>query len=263
MSKIKKWSQVTGSSVLGLSIDQPFPYIWKMAYVTTFEGDRSIEHSDLLVRAQDFIPFKNDIDYAYMAIFNDYVVISFRGTGDSVEAWVSDFDPYPLREDEYRGKFLKDGPWGKGCIHDGFYTGWSYFKKPIENALRGAGIDPERTPIYVTGHSRGGALAELCARHLAKNLGMPIKGLITFASPAPGTKEYRDQFRMLPINGTWVRNRWDIVTFLPPPSFGFKHGCSNLVWLNQKPKIAKLLFGHRIRDHYYTSYDREVMRKVA
>lgn len=262
MSRIKKWSQVTGAAVRGLSIAKPFPYLWKHAYLCTFGGERGIENTRLILQATAFIYLRNNIDYAYVAIYKDHVVICFQGTGRNVRAWISNFDAYPLKKDAYRGTYLKDGPWGKGCIHDGFYTGWSFFKPAIDKLLKSYNIDPQKTPIFITGHSRGGALGELCARHLAKNRGIPCS-IITFGSPAPGTKVYRDQFRLLPINGTWVRNKWDIVTFMPPPAFGFKHGCANRVWLNRKRKISKLIPGSRIRAHYYTSYDKQVMKRAS
>jgi hypothetical protein len=247
------------------------PDLWRFAQVATYEpaGKES-----LFSAASIFVPMNNDLDYGYIAEFPDRVIICFRGTKGKLESWVSDFDPYPLRSDEERNKYLsgilKDGAWGKGIIHDGFYTGWSFFKPIIEEFLVRMASDKTKVaitkstirdvanqlkPIYVTGHSRGGALCTLCARHIAKNLGLPCS-CISFGAPAQGTKEYRDQLDLLPINHTRVTHGYDIVPEMPPYVLGFRHGGKHL-WLSE-PAIHKLF--HKIRDHFYSWYVKGLIR---
>ena len=233
------------------------PYIWKHSRLV-YNCPKNVDKNSLIMNAEEYIFFENKIDFAYVAIYNDHVVISFKGT-DNIKGWISNIDPYPLKSDEYNNKYLKDGRWGRGSIHDGFYTSWKFFKSCINKVIEAYHINPKELNIITCGHSRGGALAELCARHLAKNLGMECS-CITFGAPAVGTKRYRDQFRMLTINGTRVVNGWDLVPDLPPSSFGFKHGCANKVWM-KKALWKRCIPWIRINDNYQNSYELAVNKR--
>ncbi len=241
-----------------ISIRNPIPYTWKHSELVYDKPKTKIKHS--LIENAEFIHFENKMDFAYAAIYEDRVVFSFKGT-DNIKGWISNLDPYPLNGDEYGKKYLKDGKWGRGSIHDGFYKSWSFFKPCINKIIESYHINPKEKIIICTGHSRGGALAELCARHLAKNLGIECS-CVTFAAPACGTKKYRDQFRLLPVNGTRIVNGWDIVPTLPPKSMGFKHGSANKIWI-KKVFWKKFLPWVRISDHYQKSYSKAVRKKFV
>jgi len=249
---------ITEDELKKLSFKKPLPYLWKHSWLAYYEPDNA--DSSILLKGCEYTSLKNETDYAYVAVYQDYVVICFQGTKGTVKAWAMDFDPYPLKADEYAGKFLK-GKDGKGTIHDGFYTAWSYFKPAIKDLIKAFDLDKKIKPIFVTGHSRGGALAELCARDLAKNLGIPCS-CITFGSPAPGTKEYRNEFRLLPINGTRVQNGWDLVCYLPPDEFGFRHGCAGFEQL-PAPWWQKFIPSIRIRHHIQENYDKQIMKRMV
>jgi predicted lipase len=196
-----------------------------------------------------YVPMSNKSDSAFMLEFDDRVIIAFSGT-KNLSAWMSNVDVYPLRSDF----LITDGHYGKGTIAGGFYTGWSAFKNAVTNNIRNNCYDK---PIYCTGHSRGGTLAILCARHIAKNIHLPCS-CIAFGSPAPGNKICRDEIDMLPINLTRVVNGYDIVTTTPPSILGFKHP-GKLHWL-PVPKINKYLQHRRIKNHYYSSYTKAIMK---
>jgi predicted lipase len=197
-----------------------------------------------LLEGSIYTRLKNDTDFGFIAEFEDRVIIAFRGsTGGTLKTWLSNFDPYPLRkdkpisrvhdfvhtmkkikkeevEDSLRAEgILKNGPWGKGTIHDGFYTAWLFFKKTIGDYVKKVKRDK---PILITGHSRGGSLAELCARHIAKNMGRPCSCVQTGA-PAVGIRAYRDEYNLLPIHHTLVVVDTDPVPELPPHALGFRH----------------------------------------
>ena len=173
----------------------------------------------------NYIKLNSPIDAGFIAIYPDQIVFSFQGTKNA-KAWISDFDIYPLKDRE-----LKNGEWGEGTIADGFYTGWSAFKKIVNEVIHKA-TKQQKANIICTGHSRGGALATLCGRHIAKNLKIPCS-VISFASPAVGNKKYRNQFNKLPVNHTRVTYGYDIVSAVPPHALGFRHTGNNVHFVHK------------------------------
>lgn len=240
---------------------------WQYAELASHEP-KSPDSSYLLEDSLDVTPMENNEDSGYVAEFPDRIVISFRGTKNLL-AWITDFMAFPLRW-ENTLKNTKTG--AQGTIHNEFYEAWSYFKPVIENylmayatAYKDKASDTWKAmniskkdmskiwkglklpPIYVYGHSRGGALAALCARHIAKNLGIPCS-CIMFGAPMQGNKVYRDEFNLLPINCTDVIHGYEFTWNLPPDWSGFRR-VGRFLHLPE-PKWHKVF--RKIRDHYPT-----------
>lgn len=77
--------------------------------------------------------------------------------------------------------------------------------------------------IYFTGHSRGGALATFLAEYCAYLLQKPCS-CITFGSPRPERKKFRDHYNKLPIDHTNIFIKGDIIaTSLTHYALGFRH----------------------------------------
>lgn len=210
--------------------------IWKFAYIA-YQEPRANTDSAFLFKSI-FTPMNNNLDYGYIAEFEDRIIIAFRGTKGKFESWFTNFE------------FEKDSlPDGKN-IHQGFYDGWSAFKDTISNYIK---INGDNKKIYITGHSRGGALCSLCARHIAKNLKMPCCNL-AFAPPKQGNKEYRDEFNLLPIDSTNIINGYDIVPNVPFYDLGFRD-VGKTLHLSQ-PWWHKWF--HEIRDHYPENYTKAI-----
>lgn len=233
--------------------DNPILYAWKHAKLAYDEPEYC---EDEILLGSDFIFHRTKDDFCYIAAYPDRIVISFEGSTNNIGDWLSNFDPYPLDDESYVKKHI-----GGGTIHDGFYNAWAKFKEWVTIVISEYVSKSKIKDIIVTGHSRGGALAELCARHLAKNMKLSCS-CITFGCPAPGNKAYRDEFRSLPINGTRVVNGWDIVTFVPPHVLGFRHGCANKVW-NKKAWFRRLLPYSRMSDHLTKNYDKFISKYPA
>lgn len=106
------------------------------------------------------------------------------------------------------------------------HRGFAREVEAVLPALREAALDhgAERKPLYVTGHSAGGALAVLAARRLHERL-VPVRGAVVFSSPRVGDRAFAGTF---PVPLVRVERRHDVVPHLPlPPSVA--HAAGRLV----------------------------------
>lgn len=193
-----------------------------------------------------YVPFKNDKDFAVVMETEKKVIIVFSGT-KNLRAMINNFDSYPL---------------GEGMILDGFYRSWSYYKDAFDRFFRD-NFDVKRKDFYgikkelfITGHSRGGALASLCARHFSKNRQKP-NTCYSFGAPAQGTQEYVDEYNKLTVLNVRCVNGYDIVAkMLLQKKFGFYH--QNHLLHFPQPRWHRWF--HRVRDHYYSNYTKAILK---
>ena len=82
----------------------------------------------------------------------------------------------------------------------------------------------ESKPLYVTGHSLGGALAVLCARHVERRCPGSVAAVYTFGMPrAMGMTAASDYDRLLGSRTLRCVHGEDIVPSVPPDGFAFRH----------------------------------------
>ncbi|WP_299336629.1 Mbeg1-like protein [uncultured Psychroserpens sp.] len=141
------------------------------------------------------------------------IIISFRGTlppvpvdAQSIADWIenifyADTKPY--------------NPNAPGKVHEGFLDALIALETGILYAL--SQLDPNNTkPIYLTGHSKGGAMAPIAAMYFkAKNL-FTANHVVTYAGPKPGNAVFAKNYNATFPNSTNYENYLDIVPFLPP-----------------------------------------------
>ena len=159
-----------------------------------------------------------------------YVVLAFRGTEKKVSDWLTDADCVP--EDHEGGKvhrgFLKafiglprapragDNAGGEEAVGEGARkaVGKKTVKEIVEDALAAAQADRENDgsplPVFVTGHSLGGALALLTTRILLPDV---TGACYTFGAPRVGDYEF---FRRIKTPVYRIVNSSDVVPRVPP-----------------------------------------------
>lgn len=133
------------------------------------------------------------------------VVISFRGTKENVDA-ITDVTVVTKTfqtKDPDRFQFVGDF---KMKVHCGFVNAFNSVKDQIDDLLT---YVPEKANVLITGHSLGGALAQLCAAYYAHLA--PV--LITFGMPSVGNDDFVEfvESNVHPIGGIRVHNEGDIV----------------------------------------------------
>lgn len=139
---------------------------------------------------------------AYAAESADRIVIAFRGTEDA-EDWIKGLTfsqvPYPYVR-------------GAGAVHKGFAELYGTLRQTLLHALKKL---PRSKPVYVTGHSMGGALAALCALELAAVSGRRV-WLYTFGCPRIGDAVFSKTLARKVQAAYRIYHPGDWVTGLPP-----------------------------------------------
>jgi triacylglycerol lipase len=121
-----------------------------------------------------------------------------------------------------------------GKVHRGFKTEVDDLWPMLETALVS-----NVQPLYICGHSLGGAMATICAlrcylSHIDTN---PVE-LFTFGSPRVGNSQYLNYVHIEHFR--YVNNN-DVVTRVPPVWMGYRHAGYE-VYLNRDGNIMK--YGH-------------------
>ncbi len=91
--------------------------------------------------------------------------------------------------------------------------------------------------LWITGHSLGGALAQLAAYYVPRDLNLPITGLYTFGAPRlldPQMALNLKKQKFFPVY-RYVHAA-DIVPRVPPWFLGFRHGAQE-IYISKKGKI--------------------------
>jgi triacylglycerol lipase len=116
-----------------------------------------------------------------------------------------------------------------GSVHAGFLDAFSEVEPLLMIKLReleGSGV-----PIWITGHSLGGALATLMAARVLRaedeGLDVRLRGVYTFGSPRVGNAAFASKFeaelRAHGVSAIRVRNDDDPVTAIPDTMLGYAH----------------------------------------
>lgn len=135
---------------------------------------------------------------AMLVDHKDYLVLAFRGTEtDSLRDIKADA----------RANIIKCET--QGMIHKGFYDAYNLIRKDIEIAINKPALN--KKPLYITGHSLGGALATVATKFTYHKGG--LAACYTFGSPRVGNDDWINNIKT-PIHR--LVNAADCVTMLPP-----------------------------------------------
>ncbi len=143
----------------------------------------------------------------FLASFSDGLILSFRGTdADALRDWLTDMDTAKV-----------PGPWGR--VHRGFSEALDEVWGEVIDTLKEFQSDTLQ-PLWVTGHSLGGAVAVLASARLHAG-GRRVKGLYTFGQPRVGNAAFAEAFGDRVVNMVRFVNNEDIVPRVP--WFDYEH----------------------------------------
>ncbi|MEI9964962.1 MAG: lipase family protein [Caulobacteraceae bacterium] len=142
----------------------------------------------------------------YLAASDQFAVLAFRGTQDAAD-WRVNFNAGLEQLDPARPRIK---------VHTGFLEAF----RSVEPLIR-ADLDAKVGPdigLYITGHSLGGALAQIASAALERPT---LAACYTFGSPRVGGADF--DFEVKCPNYRLV-NDWDLVPAVPPPGWrGYHH----------------------------------------
>lgn len=161
------------------------------------------------------------------------LILAFRGTETKA---IED-----IRTDARAG--LQDAP-GGGRVHPGFYRAFESVQEQIQQVLNAHGDDP----LYITGHSLGGALAVVASRYLQHP---QTAATYTYGGPRVGDELFFSDYR-LPVYR--VVNGADVVARLPFGEwFTLLLALIRLIPLNGTYRLAKWLRNKLVGYSHYGS----------
>jgi triacylglycerol lipase len=192
-----------------------------MAYLAAFAYDVRIEATTSIAVPDElsgfgfrrFTSFHNGLcdGFAYLAEGDDLIVLSFRGT-QSLINWKTNLNARLIHPDA-TDRNLK--------VHEGFYRAFVMLTdgaQGVQDKMRQVKTTTNGAiPIYITGHSLGGALAQIASAVLGDD---QVAACYTFGSPRVGNIYF----------DLWVKppsyrlvNYADIVPQVPLSVMGYRH----------------------------------------
>lgn len=156
----------------------------------------------------------------------NYVVAAFRGT-DEIGDWLDNINAVS-----------RPGP--LGAVHTGFYFAlmdiWPQMKSVIRAYRRTPSGDPDR-PLWLTGHSLGGALATLAAATLIE-ADETFYGAYTYGSPRAGDQGFARNFNVEAKGKVFrFQNNSDIVTRVPARLMGYSH-VGSFIYISESGELS-------------------------
>ncbi len=175
------------------------------------------------VKFKSVVGFDKSSAQGAMIEHEDYLCMAFRGT-DEILDWIDNINAFSKQE-----MF--------GHFHTGFYNSlediWSDINKSYEKLLQ-----DKKRPIFITGHSLGGAMAAIAAaKFIHKD--KPFTSVYTFGQPRAMTRETCRLFNA-ECKGRFFRfqNNNDIVTRIPARIMGYSH-VGECLYISEEKEIHK------------------------
>ena len=165
---------------------------------------------------------------AYMGTKTEFKTIG--ETADSIADWIQNLEvlpvPFRLTAEQLGQEYVDKNDLG-GRVHHGFLEELCAVQaKVVRELLK---HDGKNRPLYVTGHSQGGAEAALATRAFVAG-GFPVAATYTFAAPRSGDAAFAQSIpETVPVHRIEFGN--DIVPHAPPLQLTM--GVRALVWAMQ------------------------------
>jgi len=170
-------------------------------------------------------PISKNSAQAALIQHKDYFCLAFRGTDESLD-WLDNLNMFS--EKVLFGEFHR-GFWNSvKDIWDYLYNEFNALNR-FENGLDKNGkILYKKLPLFLTGHSLGGAMATIAAARLI-HLDVPFTSVYTFGQPRSMTLATSRIFNLEAMSRFFrFQNNNDIVTRIPARLMGYSHVGSDI-----------------------------------
>ncbi len=192
-----------------------------LAYVQ-FEKGESVKQqlcaSLKELRLELLTPFQREATRGFVATNQHYAVLAFRGTEENLDNIRTDINI----------RFYRDSSGAK--IATGFRQAYALVENQVTDAISEIGSD---LPLYITGHSLGGALAAIASARVRPS--DRVAACYTFGCPRVGDTEFAEQLWKVPVYR--LVHASDIVPRLPF-AFGYRHA-GDLRYIKRSGKLIE------------------------
>ncbi|RUS31125.1 Alpha/Beta hydrolase protein [Jimgerdemannia flammicorona] len=176
------------------------------SYCDSFPGTTVVKTFKTSVTATIGFVARNDVKKA--------IYVAFRGSAN-IQSFIQD------------AEFLQTNypPVSGAKVHQGFLESHQEARDIVYNAVVDQMNKYQGYTIYVVGHSLGGALAILQALDFNQRAGYDKSNMVvyTYGEPRVGNPAFSSYADSLSLKYYRTVNQNDIVSHLPPQSFGYKH----------------------------------------
>ena len=182
-----------------------------------YEDDEKSALAKLKIEDSEYLSYNLvsiDTSQAALIEHDKFLCYAFRGTDEKGD-WLTNLNA--IGAEEFAG----------GKFHRGFVGSFSDVWASL-NQIYWEKRREKKRPIFITGHSLGGALATICAAYFNYK-DWPYMGLYTFGSPRCVEKHTARIFNMECRERAFrFQNSSDIVTRMPSRVLGYSHIGMNL-----------------------------------
>lgn len=177
-------------------------------------------------RFTDVRGFSHNSSQGLVIKHRDCIVVAFRGT-DEIADWLDNIKARAV------GHAL-------GRVHRGFHEAlwdvWPAMIRAVDD-WQPKRKNSKHLPIWLTGHSLGGAMATLAAAQLIEE-DRPFYGLYTYGSPRTGDRDFARTYNIEAASRTFrFQNNNDIVTRVPARLMNYSH-VGKFVYISQKGELS-------------------------
>ncbi len=200
----------------------------KEVYLKSTERDQTPHEKQILTNLQkddkkftSVFGVDNNSAQAALVEHEDFLCMAFRGTNE-LEDWLDNINAFSTKE--LFGEF-----------HRGFWNSVVDVWEPLNDKFRVLQQKKSR-PLFITGHSLGGAMATIAAAKLIHE-DKPFTSVYTFGQPRALTRETTRIFNM-ECKSRFFRfhNNNDIVTRVPARLMGYSH-VGNYLYISEEKEI--------------------------
>lgn len=180
--------------------------------------------------------------FGFLIVSDQCAVLAFRGSSTSMD-WVHDFI---AQQTEFTP--IENA----GNTHKGFTDIYLSLREQIFQLLA---LIPPELPLFITGHSLGGALATLAAVDIATNTIFSSPIVYTFGAPRVGDPSFVKYYNYtVPIH--WrIQNKYDIVPHLPTLVYHSPQTDETYFYLHVKGEVQRSFrYGSVASNHILSSY---------
>lgn len=201
--------------------------------------------SEFTARAYD----DSDERFGFVLTSERASVLAFRGSNSAVD-WVSDFI---AQQTTYRP--VKNA----GLTHKGFTDIYMSARTQIIEIINQL---PQGRPLFITGHSLGGALATLAALDLANNTAFTDPIIYTYGAPRVGDPKFASSYNAS-IGTHWrFQNEFDIVPHLPTLVYQSPKTKQTYYYMHAKGEVKRSfrmgsVSGNHILSNYFADLAQE------